>query len=77
SDLEFYKECWDSIIKAVLDNGGSIGHHHGVGINRAHWMKKEWGAAMKTMKEIKKLLDPNNILNPGKIYEGIWKGGVE
>jgi alkyldihydroxyacetonephosphate synthase len=77
SDLEFYKECWDSIIKAVLENGGSIGHHHGVGINRAHWMKKEWGTAMKTMKEIKELLDPNNILNPGKIYEEIWKGGVE
>ena len=77
SDLEFYKECWDSIIKAVLDSGGSIGHHHGVGINRAHWMQKEWGHAMKTMKEIKKLLDPNNILNPGKIFENVWKGGVE
>ena len=77
SDLEFYQECWDSIIKAVLEAGGSIAHHHGIGINRAHWMKKEWGTAINVMKDIKKLLDPNNILNPGKIYEDIWKGGVE
>ena len=77
SDLEFYKECWDSIIKAVLEHGGSIGHHHGVGINRAHWMNKEWGSSMKTMRDIKKMLDPNNILNPGKIFDEIWKGGVE
>ncbi len=77
SDLEFYKKCWDSIVKAVLEEGGSIGHHHGVGINRAHWMDKEWGSAMKTIRDIKQLLDPNNILNPGKIYDGIWKGGDE
>ena len=75
SDLEFYQDCWNSTIKAVLDAGGSIGHHHGIGINRSHWMVEEWGKSMKTMKEIKKLLDPNNILNPGKIYIDTWKGG--
>jgi len=78
SDFDFYKECWDVTVKTVLDIGGSFGHHHGVGINRAHWMAREWGKSFETMKEIKKLLDPNNILNPGKIYESIWKeqGGV-
>jgi len=75
TDLEFYKECWNSIIKAVIECGGSIGHHHGVGINRAHWMEEEWGAAFKTMKDIKNLLDPNNILNPGKVYNKTWEEG--
>jgi alkyldihydroxyacetonephosphate synthase len=73
TEFDFYKECWDSTIKAVEDLGASFGHHHGVGINRSHWMKKEWGNAFNTLKSVKKLLDPNNILHPGKIYENIWK----
>ncbi|MFW9938662.1 MAG: FAD-binding oxidoreductase [Candidatus Thorarchaeota archaeon] len=75
SELEFYQKCWNTIIKAVLDSGGSIAHHHGIGINRSHWMENEWGNAMKVMKDFKKILDPNNILNPGKIYEPIWREG--
>jgi alkyldihydroxyacetonephosphate synthase len=77
TDLEYYQECWDTIIKAVLDSGGSIAHHHGIGINRSHWMESEWGESMEKLRNIKKLLDPKNILNPGKIYENTWKGGVE
>ncbi|MFX1379719.1 MAG: FAD-binding oxidoreductase [Promethearchaeota archaeon] len=77
TDLEYYQKCWNTIIKAVLDAGGSIAHHHGIGINRSHWMESEWGEAMNTLKNIKKMLDPKNILNPGKIYENTWKGGVE
>jgi len=73
--LEYYQKCWDTIIKAVLLAGGSIAHHHGIGINRSHWMESEWGDSMKTLRGIKKLLDPNNILNPGKIYTNAWKGG--
>ncbi|MFW9819467.1 MAG: FAD-binding oxidoreductase [Candidatus Thorarchaeota archaeon] len=76
-DLEYYQECWNTIIKAVVDSGGSIAHHHGIGINRSHWMESEWGESLKTLKNIKKTLDPNNILNPGKIYENTWKGGVK
>jgi alkyldihydroxyacetonephosphate synthase len=75
TDLEYYQECWNTIIKAVLDAGGSIAHHHGIGINRSHWMENELGESMKILKQIKKLLDPNDILNPGKIYESTWKGG--
>ena len=75
TDLEFYQECWDTTIKAVIEGGGSIAHHHGIGINRSHWMDKELGNAMHTLRQIKKLLDPNNILNPGKIYVDTWKRG--
>ncbi|MFX1567811.1 MAG: FAD-binding oxidoreductase [Promethearchaeota archaeon] len=75
TDLEYYQKCWDTIIKAVLEAGGSIAHHHGIGINRSHWMESEWGDSFKTLRRIKNLLDPNNILNPGKIYTNTWKGG--
>ncbi|MHA2282451.1 MAG: FAD-binding oxidoreductase [Promethearchaeota archaeon] len=75
SDLKFYQDCWDITTKAVLDAGGSIAHHHGIGINRSHWMDEEWGKAMTTLRKIKNMLDPNNILNPGKIYVNTWKRG--
>ncbi|MFX1363998.1 MAG: FAD-binding oxidoreductase [Promethearchaeota archaeon] len=77
SDLEFYQEVWNTVIKAVEDCGGSFGHHHGVGISRSKWMPVEWGVSFDTIKHIKNLLDPNNILNPGKIYESLWKNGDE
>ncbi|MFX1498484.1 MAG: FAD-binding oxidoreductase [Promethearchaeota archaeon] len=73
SDLGFYQKCWDTTIKSVLSAGGSIAHHHGIGINRAHWMDEEWGKSMHLMRKIKELLDPNNILNPGKVYTNTWK----
>ncbi len=73
TDFEFYQACWNATVKVVEEMGGAFGHHHGVGINRSHWMETEWGKAFETLKSIKKLLDPNNILNPGKIYVSTWK----
>ena len=73
TDLEFYQEVWNTVVKTVEEAGGSFGHHHGVGVTRSHWMPVEWGKSFETLKAIKKLLDPNNILNPGKIYESPWE----
>ena len=75
TNFEFYQEVWNFVVKKVEDAGGSFGHHHGVGITRSHWMPLEWGKSFDTLKSIKKLLDPNNILNPGKIYESAWNEG--
>ncbi len=74
TEFEFYQECWNTTIKAALEAGGSFGHHHGVGINRSHWMQNEWGFnGYQTLKKIKNLLDPNNIINPGKVFDSLWK----
>lgn len=74
SEFEFYQECWNITIKAALDAGGSFGHHHGVGINRSKWMENEWGAVgLETLRKIKMIFDPNNILNPGKVFENLWR----
>jgi alkyldihydroxyacetonephosphate synthase len=75
SNFEFYQKIWDTTMKAVLESGGSIAHHHGIGINRSNWMDKEWGKSMEILKKFKRILDPNNIFNPGKVYESTWKGG--
>lgn len=73
--FEFYQKVWNATMEAVVASGGSIAHHHGIGINRSNWMGLEWGKSMKIMKEFKKILDPQDILNPGKVYEKVWKEG--
>jgi len=66
---DFYRNSWDAAMRATLKSNGSISHHHGIGLSRARWMKEEHGAMLELMKKIKSLLDPNNIMNPGKLYE--------
>lgn len=53
--------------KAISLNGTSTGEH-GVGIGKSRFMKMEHGITVDVMREIKQTLDPNCILNPGKIF---------
>ena len=55
---------FDEIIKL----GGTITAEHGDGLARSEFIKKQYGTKnYQVFKEIKKLFDPQNILNPGKI----------
>jgi glycolate oxidase len=63
------KEATDEIHEAVLKAGGTVSAEHGIGITRARLFKVERGVAVEVMRKIKKVLDPNNILNPGKIFD--------
>ncbi|MEZ5320580.1 MAG: FAD-binding oxidoreductase [Microthrixaceae bacterium] len=63
----FYRAVWDAGTRAVLAAGGSLSHHHGVGLNRARYMTEAHGPAMATLQAIKSALDPHGILNPGKL----------
>ena len=58
------KQYFDEIIKM----NGTITAEHGDGLARSEFIKKQYGKKnYQTFQEIKKLFDPNNILNPGKI----------
>jgi D-lactate dehydrogenase (cytochrome) len=61
-------ECNSLIVQKALELGGTATGEHGVGIGKAPYMEKEHGAALDVMRSIKQTLDPNNILNPGKIF---------
>ncbi|MBV9061697.1 MAG: FAD-binding oxidoreductase [Alphaproteobacteria bacterium] len=53
---------------AVVANGGTISHHHGVGTDHLPWMAQEKGAlGIEVLRAIKRTLDPKGILNPGKL----------
>jgi alkyldihydroxyacetonephosphate synthase len=65
---EFYRRCWDEGTDAVLGLGGSLSHHHGVGLNRGRFMGAALGAeGLRVLATVKAALDPHGILNPGKL----------
>jgi alkyldihydroxyacetonephosphate synthase len=64
----YYRELWDQAIpRAVLAHGGSLSHHHGVGLNRGRFVAQALGGAFDVLAATKRALDPHGILNPGKL----------
>ena len=63
------QEAGEEIVNFALECGGTATGEHGVGIGKKKFMKREHGESLKLMKRIKELLDPNGIMNPGKIFE--------
>lgn len=60
----------DDIFRITLDLGGSISGEHGIGTTKAPYLSMELDEATRNcMQTIKKALDPNNIMNPGKIFQ--------
>jgi alkyldihydroxyacetonephosphate synthase len=62
-----YVASWDAGQRAVLAAGGNLSHHHGIGLNRARFVREALGPAFDVLVELKQALDPNGILNPGKL----------
>ena len=63
----YYREVWDTGTAAVLGCGGALSHHHGIGLNRSRHMAGALGEAHEVLASLKSALDPNGILNPGKL----------
>jgi len=57
----------DDLLRQAQDLGGSMEYVHGAGLRYAHLMEREHGAAFDVLRRIKAALDPNGILNPGKL----------
>jgi alkyldihydroxyacetonephosphate synthase len=53
---------------AIMEAGGTLSHHHGVGIDHVPWLEREHGAlGMSALKALKSAFDPAGIMNPGKL----------
>jgi alkyldihydroxyacetonephosphate synthase len=56
--------------EAILAHGGTISHQHGVGVDHASYLEAEKGElGMKMIKAVRQQLDPERLLNPGKLVE--------
>lgn len=58
------------LFRHTISLGGTLSGEHGIGISKAAYLPLELNpATIQLMKQIKKLIDPHNILNPGKIFQ--------
>ena len=64
---ERYLAAWQAGMEATVDVGGTITHHHGVGLLRTPWIDAELGTGAKLLRLVKQALDPSGIMNPGKL----------
>ena len=65
-----YRNLMDQVVSLVVDKyDGSLKAEHGTGRNMAPFVRKEWGdKAYDIMREVKRIFDPEGILNPGVIF---------
>jgi len=64
--LQLHNRVWNAAMTAVLENGGMINEHHGVGLKLGRFMRRQYTDAWPFLLRLKKMIDPNGIMNPGK-----------
>jgi FAD/FMN-containing dehydrogenase len=67
---EVLAETVDALLTLAQDMGGSMEYCHGVGVRLAHLLPRELGVGLQLLRQLKRLLDPNSVLNPGKLSLG-------
>jgi len=69
-EIQRYENLMNDVIALVVDKyDGSLKAEHGTGRNMAPFVEYEWGKeAFEVMKDVKKLFDPKNMMNPGVIF---------
>lgn len=63
------EKAFEEIFKKAVELGGTISGEHGIGMMKLPYLHLKAGkAGIEVMRQIKKAIDPNNIMNPGKIF---------
>ena len=69
NDFEVIRKFSDKLVSKSLELGGTITGEHGIGLNKKDYLSLEHKDSLPLMKALKKTIDPNNIMNPGKIFD--------
>lgn len=70
--VQTYETLWDAAMNTAFKYGATVTHHHGVGLLKAEGLKRELGDLMEVFQDFKRAVDPNNIMNPGKLGLPDW-----
>jgi D-lactate dehydrogenase (cytochrome) len=71
AELVEAKRLNERMVLRAIALGGTCTGEHGVGIGKMHFLETEHGEALEVMRQIKRALDPQNLMNPGKMLPGM------
>jgi alkyldihydroxyacetonephosphate synthase len=67
-ELDQWRAAKEAASRAIVENGGTITHHHAIGRDHLPWMRDEVGElGIELLRAAKERLDPQGIMNPGKL----------
>jgi len=69
--LYLHNSIWNDCLRAAIKAGGVLNEHHGIGIKLGRLVPELYGDSFIVLKQMKKMFDPNSIMNPGKMGLGI------
>ena len=65
--VALHDRIWEEGLEAAFSAGAVMNDHHGVGLKLAPYMERQHGKSLDTLRRVKAALDPNGIMNPGKL----------
>jgi alkyldihydroxyacetonephosphate synthase len=65
--INLHNEVWYAAMHAAISAGGVVNDHHGTGLKLGKLMKEQYGESMMVFHGLKKMFDPNGIMNPFKM----------
>ena len=71
ADINKMQALADQLYDEVLAVGGTISGEHGSGLSRTWFLRKQFGPLYDVFREVKRIFDPQNLLNPGKVIADV------
>ena len=71
ADVAKMQALADDLYEEVFKIGGTISGEHGSGLSRTAYLRKQFGQLYDVFREVKRIFDPHNILNPGKVISDV------